>query len=164
MTTISMRLFGAACAISLAFPAMAQEAAEPGDDLATPETNNAAETASRANSARWDADGDGTISGAEWQAGWDERDLFAQWDENGDGNLTSEELARGFLDRYDEDGSGAIEEYEQGELGREMGADGFFAPAGGRFRSRWRDAAAAAAGPAGGQSVLGSRTSCSGAR
>ncbi len=114
-----------AFAIACSLPAAAQQSAEPGDGIAHVDEDMQA-AAHRANAEKWDEDGNGTITGAEFQKGWDERDIFSRWDENGDGNLTSEELARGFLAHYDADGSNALEEYELDDFGRDMGTDGFF--------------------------------------
>jgi hypothetical protein len=102
----------------------------------------------------WDGDGDGAISGEEFNTGFGENGAFGSWDANGDGGLDETELGTGFGDRevgefsdwdgnadgrvnneefnagvynnYDADDSGAIEEPEFGDVGDDMGDGGLF--------------------------------------
>ncbi|GGK54687.1 hypothetical protein [Salinarimonas ramus] len=84
----------------------------------------------------WDTNDDNSIGPDELSAGlgdnataFNERfgdDAFTEWDEDADGMLTETEFNEGVYAGYDADDSGVIEEPEYGDLGDDVGDEGFF--------------------------------------
>lgn len=79
----------------------------------------------------WDSDGDSTLNQEEFNTGWgssfeDGKSAFSTWDGDGDGALSEDEYNTGVFNSYDDDGSGAIEEPEFGDVGDDMGDEGFW--------------------------------------
>ena len=68
--------------------------------------------------SEWDADGDGSITMQEWDAGLEEDGLFDNWDSDSDGLLSQDEFNEGFeatdsdvtydYDSWDSDGDGLL--------------------------------------------------------
>lgn len=86
---------------------------------------------------RFDGNSDGIVDQNEINAGFadDNRsafndrfgsDYYNSWDADGDGGLSETEWNDGVYGGYDRDGSGMIEESEFGDVGDDMGDDGFW--------------------------------------
>lgn len=74
----------------------------------------------------WDVDGDGVMLRNEFQDGFREWGTFGEFDVDRDGGITEDELTEGIFTRYDDDGTGFIEEPELTDIGDDMGDEGFW--------------------------------------
>ena len=74
----------------------------------------------------WDVDGDGVMLRNEFQDGFREWGTFGEFDVDRDGGITEDELTDGIFTRYDDDGTGFIEEPELTDIGDDMGDEGFW--------------------------------------
>lgn len=74
----------------------------------------------------WDIDGDGVILSEEFGEGFREWGTFAEFDADLDGFVSPEEFAASVFFRYDEDGTGYIEEPELRDIGDDLGDEGFW--------------------------------------
>ena len=74
----------------------------------------------------WDTDEDTMLTEEEFGEGFGERGVFGEWDEDQDEMLTEDEFNRGVFGQYDRDETGAIEEPEFGDVGDDMGDEGFW--------------------------------------
>jgi uncharacterized surface protein with fasciclin (FAS1) repeats len=62
--------------------------------------------------ASYDANADGQVDSAEFQAGFELGTTFSNFDTDGDGNITQEEFSQGFVTLLDTDGDGFLSESE----------------------------------------------------
>lgn len=74
----------------------------------------------------WDIDGDGVLLRNEFEDGFREWGTFGEFDVDMDGGITEDEFVDGVFARYDEDGTGFIEEPELTDIGDDMGDEGFW--------------------------------------
>ena len=74
----------------------------------------------------WDVDGDGVLLRNEFEDGFREWGTFGEFDVDRDGGITEDELTEGIFTRYDEDGTGFIEEPELTDIGDDIGDEGFW--------------------------------------
>lgn len=76
--------------------------------------------------SEWDANDDAVIDNEEFAEGFGEVGVYDEWDADNDGTLSEDEFNEGVYGAYDEDESGAIEEPEYGDLGDDIGDEGFW--------------------------------------
>ncbi len=74
----------------------------------------------------WDIDGDGVILSNEFADGLVEMGMLGEWDMDSDGYVSEDEFIAGVFNKYDEDGTGFIEEPELTDIGDDMGDEGFW--------------------------------------
>lgn len=74
----------------------------------------------------WDVDGDGVILSNEFRDGFHTWGTFAEFDTTADGGISEDELTQGIFNRYDDDGTGFIEDPELTDIGDDMGDEGFW--------------------------------------
>lgn len=84
----------------------------------------------------WDTDADGALSQTEYDAGLGENDaafeerfgadVFNTWDADNSGALSEQEYCNAAYAGYDADESNVIEEPEFGDVGDDMGDEGFW--------------------------------------
>ncbi|MCK0167010.1 hypothetical protein MWU52_05545 [Jannaschia sp. S6380] len=114
-------------AAALAMPALAQTAWDvDGDTILTPEefvTGFSAE----GTYATFDLDQSGQLDAAEWDSGLGTVGEYANMDLNGDGGVDEAEYNALLFNRYDVDGSGAIEAAETAAIEADMAEDGMLA-------------------------------------
>ncbi|CCF22205.1 Putative exported calcium-binding EF-hand domain protein (plasmid) [Pseudorhizobium banfieldiae] len=139
MKTTIARLTASTFALSLlAAPVMAANYS----DWDTDGTDGISETEFRAgfekNEAfdRWDTDSNGSLSEAEFKEGIGDKEQafsdrygdgwFDDWDANADAGIDENEYYDGLYSSYDENNNDVIEEPEYGDLGDDMGDDGWF--------------------------------------
>ncbi|GHG21136.1 hypothetical protein [Paracoccus aerius] len=91
----------------------------------------AASPAMAQNMTEWDSDGDGALNQEEFGTGWnsafgEDETAFSTWDGDDDGALSEDEYNAGVFNSYDRDDSGVIEEPEFGDVGDDLGDEGFW--------------------------------------
>ncbi|MEM9798558.1 MAG: hypothetical protein AAF919_18860 [Pseudomonadota bacterium] len=78
--------------------------------------------------ALFDGNSDGMLDEAEWSAGLTDVGEYVNMDLNGDGGVDAAEYNALLFNRYDTDGSGAIEAAEQELIEADLSEDGLLTP------------------------------------